>query len=111
MDVTALPGVIAARGGTQTHNKPELSEIVAAMKDIKEERDPMTVNVCGALVTLPKLLTKSINKMFELDEIRNAVGLDKTCNAGKAMEDMDLVTIGQPNLWNSTLLLLAMLTR
>jgi hypothetical protein len=78
MDVTALPGVIAARGGAETHNKPELSEIVAAMKDVEEERDPMTVNVCGALVTLPKLLTKSVNKMFELDDsIESAVGLNK----------------------------------
>jgi hypothetical protein len=102
--VTALQGTIAARGGTVTHNKPELLEIVAAMKDIEDEHDPMTVDTKNGL-TLPNLSTKSnvkprveIAKLSELDEIKNDVELHKLCkdteelcNAGKVMEDMDLL--------------------
>jgi hypothetical protein len=74
-----------------THNKPELLVFSAAM------------NENG--LTLPNLSTKSnvkpraeIAKLSELDEIKNDVELHKLCkdteelcNAGKVMEDMDLI--------------------
>jgi hypothetical protein len=74
------------------------------MKDIEDEHDPTTVDTNNGL-TLPKLPTKSnvkqraeIIKLLELDEIKNDVQLhkffkdiDEPCNAGKVMEDMDLI--------------------
>jgi hypothetical protein len=105
LDVTALRGIVAAHGGTVTHNQPELMEIVSAMKDIEDEYNPIIADTNNGLM-LPKLiLTKSnvkpqveIAKLLELSEIKNDPGLykffqdiEELYNTDKVMEDMDLI--------------------
>eukprot|EP00978_Attheya_sp_CCMP212_P040771 scaffold226268_cov53-Attheya_sp.AAC.2 len=67
--IPQLRGIVAARGGTVTHNKTELLDIVRAMKELVDEYEPIVIDTSGGLM-LPTLSYKSTLKpAVEIDKI------------------------------------------
>ena len=76
-DNTKLRAVIAARGGTVTHKKPELLAIVRAMKKLEDEYEPMVIDPSAGCY-LPSMSFKTtlspfteIRKLLDSNEIAN----------------------------------------